>query len=162
VVIDQLEQVKGYDGQASYIQLDKNAYDIKNLTKEFNVPIILNHQLNRAITDRKLKNPEPILSDLNQAGEKPSNQVWVILHKKDEKGKIMQSKIKVLKNRNGPIIEFAVVYVGERMLFSNPTREEEKYVFHSGDEGSSEDEYEHRNDDTPPGDSPDWAQRTTQ
>jgi replicative DNA helicase len=131
VVIDQLEQIKGYEGMPVYVQFDKIAYDIKNLTKEFNVPIILNHQLNRNVMDRKLHNPEPILSDLNQAGEKPANQVWVISHNKDERGNILQSKIKVLKNRNGPRVEFAVIYVGDRMLFSNPTREEYKYVFHS-------------------------------
>lgn len=132
VVIDQLEQVKGYEGMAIHVQFDKIAYDIKNLTKEFNVPIILNHQLNRGVMDRKLHNPEPILSDLNQAGEKPANQVWVISHNKDpQTGKILQSKIKILKNRNGPRIEFSVIFVGDRMLFSNPTREEDKYVFHS-------------------------------
>jgi len=132
IVIDQLEQIKGYEGQPAYIQFDKIAYDIKNLTKEFDVPIILNHQLNRGITDRKLKSPEPQLSDLNQAGEKPANQVWVIAHNKDERGNILQSKIKVLKNRNGPKIEYAVIYVGERMLFANPVREEDKYAFQSG------------------------------
>lgn len=131
VVIDQLEQIKGYEGMPVYVQFDKIAYDIKNLTKEFNIPIILNHQLNRNVMDRKLHNPEPILSDLNQAGEKPANQVWVISHNKDDKGNILQSKIKVLKNRNGPRVEFAVVFLGDRMLFSNPTTEKEKYVFHS-------------------------------
>jgi hypothetical protein len=56
------------------------------------------------------------------------------MHNRDEHKKIMQSKVSLLKNRNGPKIEFAVIFVGDRMLFSNPTREEEKYVFHSGDE----------------------------
>lgn len=131
IVIDQLEQIKGYENQPAYIRFDNIAYDIKALTKEFEVPIILNHQLNRNSMDRKLKNPEPQMSDLNQAGEKPANQVWVISHKRDESKKIIQSKVMVLKNRNGPTLEFAVVYVGDRMLFSNPTREEEKQVFRS-------------------------------
>jgi len=143
VVIDQLEQVKGHEGQALYVQLDRNAYAIRDLAKEFNTPVWLNHQLNRSSTDRKLKNPELILSDLNQAGEKPATQVWAISHHKDEKGNIIQSKIRLLKNRNGPRIEFAVIFVGKRMLFSNPTTEEEKYVFHSSDDHSDEAEYEH-------------------
>jgi len=138
VVIDQLEQVKGYEGMATHVQLDKISYDIKNMTNEFNVPIILNHQLNRGSTDRKLKNPELLLSDLNQAGEKAPDQIWGISHNKDEAGNIMQSKIKMLKNRNGPKIEFAVIFLGDRMLFSNPTREEDKYVFHSSDDHSVE------------------------
>ena len=151
IVIDQLEQIKGYDNSPVYVQFDKIAYDIKALTQEFNIPIILNHQLNRNVTDRKLKNPEPQLADLNQAGEKPANQVWVIVHKKDKAGTILQSKIKVLKNRNGPRIDFPVVYVGERMLFSNPVREEDKHVFYLGDD----DEYESSYDSHLP--EPSWA-----
>ena len=152
VGIDQLELVRGFEGMPMYIRLDNNAYAIKDLTKEFDVPIILCHQLNRGITDRKLKNPEPILSDLNQAGEKPANQVWVISHNKDEHGNIMQSKVKILKNRNGPRIEFPVVFVGERMLFSNPTSEEENRVF----KDQQDDDYRVSDDD----DEPTWAKRT--
>lgn len=149
VVIDQLEQIKGYEGQPAYIQFDKIAYDIKNFTKEFEIPIILNHQLNRGITDRKLKNPEPQLSDLNQAGEKPATQVWVISHHKDDRGKILQSKIKILKNRNGPRMDFPVVYVGERMLFSTPTRDEDRTVF------TNDDDYVNIDDGVP--EEPEWA-----
>jgi replicative DNA helicase len=134
VVIDQLEQIRGYDGMKLHEKLDMIAYDVKTLTKEFNIPIILNHQLNRGIMDRKLHNPEPILSDLNQAGEKPADQVWVIMHQKDEKGNILQSKVKLLKNRNGAKIEFAVIFMGERMLFSNPAREEDMHVFETKEE----------------------------
>jgi replicative DNA helicase len=140
VIIDQLEQIAGYEGKPEHIRYNNIAYDIKNLSKEFDVPIILNHQLNRSSTDRKLKNPELQLADLNQAGEKPATQVWTIQHHKDEHKKILQSKIAMLKNRNGPRIEFAVIFVGDRMLFSNPTREEERYVFHAGDEDNYDDD----------------------
>lgn len=138
IVIDQLEQIKGYEGQPAYIQFDKIAYDIKNFTKEFDVPIILNHQLNRGITDRKIKkdNPEPELSDLNQAGEKPANQVWAIAHRKDEEGKIIASKIRVLKNRNGPRIDFPVKFLGEKMLFVNATYEDWRNNDHNDDTNS--------------------------
>lgn len=129
IIIDQLEQVGGYPGEKPHIRLDRLAYEIKDLTKEFRIPIILNHQLNRGVTDRNLKNTEPILADLNQAGEKPANEVWAIVHNKDDKGNILQSKIKILKNRNGPRIDFSVLYQGERMLFVNPVREEDKNAF---------------------------------
>ena len=33
IIIDQLEQIRGYEGQPAYIQLDKIAYDIKDFTK---------------------------------------------------------------------------------------------------------------------------------
>lgn len=41
----------------------------------------------------------------------------------------MQSKIKIIKNRNGPTIDYPVVFVGNRMLFSNPTKEEDKIAW---------------------------------
>jgi len=134
IVIDQLEQIGGYAGLPLYVRFDRIAYDIKNMAKEFNIPIFLNHQMNRNVTDRRLKNPEPQLSDLNQAGEKPADEVWIISHKRNEAGVIERSKIKMLKNRNGPKIEWATIFVADRMLFSNPVREEDKYVFHSSDD----------------------------
>jgi replicative DNA helicase len=139
--IDQLEQVKGYDGMSVAEQYNKNAYDIKNMCKEFNVPILLNHQLNRNIADRKLKNVQPITADLNQAGEKAPDQVHIILHNRDENNKIMQSKVQIIKNRNGPIIDYPVIFVGSRMLFSNPTKEQAENVKVAFKNKPIEDEY---------------------
>jgi len=130
VVIDQLEQIRGYDTLPPNIRYNNLTYEIKDIAKEFEVPIILNHQLNRAITDRKLKNPEPEATDLNQAGEKAVNQVWIIVHKKDIDQRILQSKVRVVKNRNGPTMEFPVIFLGDRMLFASPVRDEDKVIFH--------------------------------
>lgn len=118
VVIDQLEQVRGYDSLAPHLRMDRLAYEIKSLTQEFNVPIILNHQLNRNITDRRFKDAEPQLSDLNQAGEKPANQVWSIVCKTDEEGINYDYAIKMLKNRNGTKLRIPMTFMGERMLFA--------------------------------------------
>jgi replicative DNA helicase len=109
------------------------------MTKEFEIPIILNHQLNRNITDRKLKNPTPQLSDLNQAGEKAATQVWAITHQKNTENKILQSKISMLKNRNGPRIEFPVLFLGSRMLFTNPAKEsDEQMHYHEGESAGNQ------------------------
>ncbi|HOM77802.1 MAG TPA: DnaB-like helicase C-terminal domain-containing protein [bacterium] len=137
VVIDQLEQVKGYDMLSPNIRYNNLTYEIKDISKEFQVPIILNHQLNRAIADRHLRNPEPEATDLNQAGEKAVNQVWIIVHKKDVEQRILQSKVRVVKNRNGPTMEFPVIFLGERMLFASPVKEEDKIIFHNGEEEQS-------------------------
>jgi replicative DNA helicase len=124
LVIDQLEQVHGYDGLAPHLQFDKITYDIKSFAKEFNIPIILNHQLNRNVANRKSDSPEPQLTDLNQAGEKAADQVWAIVHRKDEDGKILSSKISMLKNRNGPCVNVPIIFVADRMLFSNPMKQD--------------------------------------
>ena len=51
-----------------------------------------------------------------------------------EKGNtIPESKIKILKNRNGPRFDFPVLFLGERLLFVSSTREEDSRS------------YEHRN-----------------
>jgi len=126
VVIDQLEQIVTHDDQPAHIKYDGICYELRRIAREFDVPIILPHQLNRGITDRKLKNPEPQLADLNQAGEKAPTQVWVICHQRDDHGNILETKVKLLKNRNGPMIEFPVVFLGERMLFSNLAHKEDK------------------------------------
>lgn len=132
IVIDQLEQVAGYDKADTHDQLNKISYDIRGMAKDFNTPIILVHQLNRNVTNRMLKNPEVQLSDLNQAGEKAPNQVWAISHKRDSvTEKIIQSKIKVMKNRNGPTMEFAVTFFGEKFLFVTPALERDRTVFHN-------------------------------
>ena len=121
IIIDQLEQIRSYENFKTYLKFDKITYDIKDMTQEFNVPIILNHQLNRNITDRKLQDKTPHLSDLNQAGEKPANQVWVIQHEKDDQGRFSNSRINIIKNRNGPQMVFPVRFIGDRMLFANPS-----------------------------------------
>jgi replicative DNA helicase len=129
IIIDQLEQVKGFEGLQTHIQFDKICYAIHDMAQEFQIPIILNHQLNRSITDRRLKNPTAQLSDLNQAGEKAANQVWVIRHKRGDDNQIIQSKISILKNRNGPQFDFPVQFVGDRMLFTSPVHEEDMVAF---------------------------------
>ena len=150
-MIDQLEMIHGYDNMPLYQKMDKNAYDVKEFTKEFGIPVILDHQLNRSSTDRKLKNVEYELSDLNQAGEKPANQVWFIKHQREGK-KIIKSKVSIAKNRNGATMDFPVVFHGERMLFSNPVRPEDQKVFTTEEEeylGDPEDE----------SDAPEWARK---
>jgi len=135
IMVDQLEQVKGHDGVADHIRFNAIAYEFKDVSKEFGIPLWLNHQLNRTSQSRQFKNTEIQLTDLNQAGEKPSTQIWGISHYKDEKGNILQSKIKLLKNRNGAKIDFALTFLGQRMLFANPTREEDKQPFPTVNEG---------------------------
>ena len=134
IVIDQLEQISGNNHLPPHLRLDGISYEIRNMSREFGIPIILNHQQNRGVTDRKLKkNTDPILADLNQAGEKPATQVWFIQHSKDDDGNFLQSRIVMGKNRNGPRINFPVNFVGDRMLFGNPTKQQEEQDFHNND-----------------------------
>jgi len=127
VIIDQLEMIQGRSSMPAYLRLDSISYEVRDMSLDFSIPIILNHQQNRGVTDRKLKNPDPILADLNQAGEKPATQVWFIQHQLDKDGKIIQSRIVMGKNRNGPKINFLVQFVENRMLFGNPARDTDQW-----------------------------------
>jgi replicative DNA helicase len=124
VVIDQLEQLQGYANLQEHIRFDKLGYALKMMGKDFELPIILCHQLKTRSTaqDKKSQNADPKMSDLNQAGEKPATLIWAIVHKKAEDKKIVASKIVVLKNRNDSCQDFMVAFIAERMLFSNAAR----------------------------------------
>jgi len=119
--VDQLEQIVLPDSSdPEYVKVNHITYELKDATKDLNSTIFLAHQLKREVTDRKYKDAELILSDLSQAGEKAIHQAWAIQHEMYE-GKIIKSKIKVLKNRNNEKKDFVVQFIASRMLFANPT-----------------------------------------
>jgi replicative DNA helicase len=151
-VIDQLEQMKGYLNQAKYLQFDAIGYDIKTVGKDFDIPFAVCHQLRvRHGGDKRPKDSDPQMSDMNQAGEKPATVIWAIVHKRGDDGKIVATKIKVMKNRNAPKDDFPVIFIGERMLFGNPTGQDaidaEKFLSEKDDYGVLDAEPEYNKDD---------------
>jgi replicative DNA helicase len=84
IIIDQLEQILvgggGDSTQQEYIKINYLSYRIKAFAKEFNVPIILVHQMNRSIEagGNRGKDNKPQASDLAQAGEKAPNAILMV------------------------------------------------------------------------------------
>lgn len=84
IIIDQLEQILvgggGDNTQQEHIKINYLSYRMKAFAKEFNVPIILVHQMNRSIEAgaNRGKDNKPQSSDLAQAGEKAPNAILMV------------------------------------------------------------------------------------
>jgi replicative DNA helicase len=120
IFIDQLNLIRSlvsYDQE--HVKINNLGYDLKSLCREFDLPIIVAHQMNRAIESTgRAKDKDPKSSDLSQAGEGPSDLVMFITHKKDE-GVIQSSKFWIVKNRNGPTGSIPVKFIGESTRFED-------------------------------------------
>lgn len=85
-------------GENRNTEVGRISASLKQLAREYQVPVILLAQLNRGVEVRL--DSEPQLSDLRDSGEIEQNaDIVVMLHRTDEFGAV---KLLVRKNRNGP------------------------------------------------------------
>lgn len=101
------------------LAMDEKAMDLKNIARGLNIPCWVAHQMNRGV-ERRSENAKPMLSDLAEGGERPTDIVIFIWHKKDEtKDEIERSELCVEKNRKGPTGDVPVVFKKELTLFES-------------------------------------------
>lgn len=105
IFIDYLGLIKG-DNSNRYELVSENTRELKNLAREFNVPVICLCQLKRDVEARSDK--RPMMSDLRESGEiEQSADVIAFLYRDDyynaesEKKNIIE--IIISKQRNGPV-----------------------------------------------------------
>ena len=124
-VVDQLDLVSDrIAGEQDNVRVNRVSYLFKNLAREFDVPIILLHQMNRSIESvLRAKHKEPQKSDLDQSGEKAPDLIIMITHKTEQKI-ITSSKLWLVKNRFGPECGLDVKFEAERTWFRDLTDEE--------------------------------------
>lgn len=119
VLIDQLSNITPeMRGEKSHEALNAIAYGVKNMAREFNVPVVMAHQMNRLIEHQA--EPDPTLKDLADAGEKAADNVIFIVNKK-QNDIITSSRLKIAKQRNGPIGSVNVQYLPNKTRFENAT-----------------------------------------
>jgi replicative DNA helicase len=118
IFIDQLNLIQSNLFQdQEHVKINYMAYQAKIMAREFDVPVVVAHQMNRAIESAARKtDKDPKSSDLQQAGEAPPNIIIMITHKKEE-DKIISSKLHVVKNRDGATGSIDVIFQGERTKF---------------------------------------------
>lgn len=117
VLIDQLSNITPETrGEKTHEALNAIAYGVKNMAREFNVPVVIAHQMNRLVEHQT--EPDPTLKDLADAGEKAADNVIFIVNKK-QNDIITNSRLKIAKQRNGPIGSVAVQYLPNRTRFEN-------------------------------------------
>ena len=101
------------------LAMDEKAMDLKNIARGLDIPCWVAHQMNRSV-ERRSENAKPMLSDLAEGGERPTDVVIFIWHKVDEvKGEIERSELCIEKHRNGPTGDVPVVFKKELTLFES-------------------------------------------
>ncbi len=123
IVLDyiQLMQVHG-NTENRATEISEISRSLKALAKELNVPIIALSQLNRSVESRTDK--KPIMSDLRESGAIEQDADLIAFIYRDEvynpdsprKG---IADISIAKQRNGPIGEFPLTFVGKYTKFEN-------------------------------------------
>ncbi|MGI9344487.1 MAG: replicative DNA helicase [Gammaproteobacteria bacterium] len=123
IVVDylQLMQVAG-SAENRATEISEISRSLKALARELEVPIIALSQLNRSVEQRTEK--KPIMSDLRESGaiEQDADLILFIyreeVYDKDTPRKGM-ADINIAKQRNGPVGEFPLTFLGQFTKFEN-------------------------------------------
>ena len=124
VIVDylQLMQVAG-NTENRATEISEISRSLKAMAKELNVPVIAISQLNRSLEQRT--NKRPIMSDLRESGaiEQDADLIIFIyreeLYEKDIENNKGKAEIIIAKQRNGPIGDFLLTFLGQYTRFEN-------------------------------------------
>jgi replicative DNA helicase len=126
VIVDYLQKMKGgkgYSKASDRVQeVSLIARSLKDLAKEFNIPVIAAAQLNRELEKRQDK--RPVLSDLRESGEIEQEADIVMFLYRDEVYNEAsefpnQADVIVAKHRNGPTGTFSLYFEKSATKFMN-------------------------------------------
>ncbi|MGH8204141.1 MAG: replicative DNA helicase, partial [Steroidobacteraceae bacterium] len=127
VIVDylQLMQVPGTKENRA-TEISEISRGLKALAKELSVPVIAISQLNRAVEQRTDK--RPVMSDLRESGaiEQDSDLILLIYREEVYDPNTTQrgiADIIIAKQRNGPIGEVKLTFLGEYTRFENMVAE---------------------------------------
>ena len=123
IMVDYLQLMTVHGKSENRVQeISEISRSLKALAKEINVPVIALSQLNRSVESRTDK--KPIMSDLRESGALEQDADLILFIYRDEvynpdtprKG---VADISIAKQRNGPIGDFPLTFVGRYTKFEN-------------------------------------------
>jgi replicative DNA helicase len=123
VVIDYLQLMAATgQGENRATEISEISRSLKAMAKELDVPVIALSQLNRALEQRPNKRPQ--MADLRESGaiEQDADIIFAIYRdevynpESSEKG---TAEVNILKQRNGPIGQVKLTFLGQYTRFEN-------------------------------------------
>ncbi|SDW27491.1 replicative DNA helicase [Marininema mesophilum] len=123
--IDYLGLIGGERRMDRYELVSDNIRQLKDLAKEFQIPVIVLAQLSRKVEERQ--NKRPILSDLRESGEIEQTADLVLFLYRDEyynphSEKKRIAELIIAKQRNGPVGTVEMVFMKEYGSFLSMTK----------------------------------------
>jgi replicative DNA helicase len=132
VVIDYLQLITSVTKYERHdLAIGHITRELKNMAREFNVPIVLLSQLSRAVEQRNDK--RPIMSDIRDSGAVEQDADIIMFMYRDDyynKDSSLNDIVEIIlsKHRNGPIGTVAFHFVKEYGLFLNINQDKGLYV----------------------------------
>lgn len=135
IIIDYLQFIRSPGRSESRQQeVSEISRMLKELARTLNVPVLALSQLSRKNEDKTRRDNRPQLSDLRESGsiEQDADLVALIHREAYYKTKeeleanpalARKAKLIIAKQRNGPVGDVDLTYLGEFTLFTNPTPE---------------------------------------
>ena len=120
LVIDYLQLAEPDEKyNARHLEVAAVSRSLKQIAREFNIPVVCAAQLSRAAIARAKDEQRPVLSDLAESSslEKDAD-IIIFLHRVDN---ATDSEVIVAKHRNGPVGAFHLTYLDTRTKFVNQT-----------------------------------------
>jgi replicative DNA helicase len=132
VVIDYLQLITSVSKYERHdLAIGHMTRELKNMAREFNIPIILLSQLSRAVEQRNDK--RPIMSDIRDSGAVEQDADIIMFMYRDDyynKDSLRKDIVEIIlaKHRNGPIGTVAFHFAKEYGLFLNINQDKGLYV----------------------------------